>query len=47
MTAVQTMAEGDVLSYGTHRYVNVHTWVGLKHSDTMEHRQGEKEGGKK
>lgn len=25
------------LSYGTHRYLIVHTWVGLKHSDTMEH----------
>lgn len=37
------MAEGGVLSYGTHRYLIVHTWVGLKHSDTMEHTQRETE----
>lgn len=42
------MAEGGVLSYGTHRYLIVHTWVGLKHSDTMAHtqREGGREGGK-
>lgn len=40
------MAEGGVLSYGTHRYLIVHTWVGLQHSDTMEHKQREKEEGR-
>lgn len=40
------MAEGGALSYGTHRYLIVHTWVGLKHSDTMEYTQREKEGGR-
>lgn len=42
------MAEGGVLSYCTHRYLIVHTWVGLKHSDTMghTHRGREKEGGR-
>lgn len=39
------MAEGGILSYGTHRYLIVHTWVGLKHSDTMEYTHRE-EGGR-
>lgn len=37
------MAEGGVLSYSTHRYLIVHTWVGLKHSDTMGHTHTEGE----
>lgn len=39
------MAEVVFLSHSTHRYLTVHTWVGLQHSDTMKHthREGERE----
>lgn len=35
------------MSYSTHRYLIVHTWVGLKHSDTVGHiyTGGERGGG--
>lgn len=32
---VETVAEGGVLSYSTHRYLTVHTWVGLKHREDI------------